>query len=387
MSRSLHFVGSLPPSLAPDAEAALRTAFTVADQWPVTAVPCDSDPVWIIDYLRSLADRTTESGEPVFTVVRPGDYRDYASMRVYGMAQTRTGGRVTLQPEHVSMNRVENVRSTIELFRKLRAEDPGRAQLRHQISLPSPLDLALFVFFGPPYDLDDPTPRLRQALRHPSRALAALRHLPVFNQAALDEITDLCATDAFDIVFQYETPAVLVALGLTPRPARRRVASLLAAHTAHVLTSAPATAKFVLHLCHGDLGNVALVTPHDLGDAVLYLNDLARRLRRAGRPLPAVHIPAAHGDQPPSTDPAYYHPLHALDSGYALVAGITAEHHSDAAARALALFEAAAGRTCAVATSCGLGRHTAQDAIDAIDLMGALAAAPVPAARRDHAGN
>lgn len=375
MPRALHFVGSLPSEIAPDEEAAMRWILSHTGPQQLTALPCDADPIWIIDYLNSLQNVTTDHGTPVFETAEPGEYHSYDTMRVYRLAHDPyRRGHVLLKPEHVSMHRVAKTRSVIELFRKIRAENPALAQLPYQISLPNPLDLALFVFVGPPFSPTKRSPRLWQALRRLPRLLTALNLLPVFSDATRREVTELCATDSTDIVFQFESPAVLLALDLTPSFLRPRVAALLARQVAELFASLPPAAKLIVHLCYGGLGKKSLIAPKNTSSHVLFLNALATQLRQLARPLPDVHLPIAHGDRAPSTDPAFYAPLNQLDKGYRLIAGVAAEHFPEDSDTALRLFEQATGAPAlAVAAACGLGRHTADDAEKAVQLMSVLA--------------
>lgn len=374
-ARRLHFVGSLPPQIATDAEAAIRWFLTQAGELPLTAVPCDADPVRIIDYLVGLAKVRTEHGNPVFETAVPGTYRSYDTMGVYRLALDPIAkGVVTLRPEHVSMNRVDRTRSVIELFRGIRAENPNWAHLRHQISLPSPLDLALFVFTGPPFSPTKRLPKTLQALPKLGALLTALRHVPVFAEAARREVAELCATDASDIVFQIETPAVLIMLSMTPKPLRPLVTRLLARHLARFLASLPSTAATILHLCYGDLGHQPLMPPKDITIQVNFLNALADHLRATGTPLPEAHLPVAHGDHAPSTDPAFYVPLLRLDRDYSVIAGVAAENHPEASRDAFCHFETFADRgDLTVATACGLGRRDPSQAGKAVNLMHTLA--------------
>lgn len=126
------------------------------------SLPCDLDPNWVIAYLRDLA------GREAFEIKRAGEYADYDDMRRYGV---RRGRR--LRPDDVSMRRADRLRKIVDEFRALRAERPEIADTRLQISLPSPLDLAIFVFAGRPW--------------------LSLRYLPVFTQAVVDEVADLAA--------------------------------------------------------------------------------------------------------------------------------------------------------------------------------------------------
>lgn len=311
----------------------------------LTALPCDLDPDWIVAYLRTLAER------PAFEIKRSGDYADYEDLRAYGV---RRGHR--LGPSDVSMDRADRLREMLEEYRALHAERPELADVRLQISLPNPLDLALFAFQGRPW--------------------LALRHLPVFTQATVDEVTALTAVAGQDIVWQLETPSVLAGMDMAKRlPGGRHLAArLLARQVAGVLARLPADAAVILHLCYGNLGNTEFVAPRDLGPAVDYLNLLAAALRRHDRPLPPVHIPAAYGAHPPPQHAEFYRPLRRLDRDWNVIAGIAAAADPDAGTKSLKLLETAADRQAyAVATACGLGRHSADQAEKAVEAM-ALAA-------------
>jgi methionine synthase II (cobalamin-independent) len=202
---------------------------------------------------------------------------------------------------------------------------------------------------------------------------AALRHYGVFRDAVVREVAE--AHDRFgdELVFQLEAPTVLVGLWSVPDAVRPAVARVLARQVAGVLTRLPADAKVVLHLCYGDLAHISLVRPTSLKPAVLFLNSLAPLLRR-GRP--AVHIPAAFGDQPPPTDDRFYEPLTRLDAEYPLYAGVVDHRDPDVSRTALSLFEAASGRPAeAVSTACGLGREPLAMATRAVAVCRTLTAA------------
>lgn len=311
----------------------------------LTTLPCDLDPDWIVAYLRTLAER------PVFVVKRPGEYTGYEDMRTYGV---RRGHK--LRPADVSMDRKDALRKTLEEFRALRAERPELAGVRLQLSLPNPLDLAIFVFEGRPW--------------------LSLRYLPVFTQAIVDEVTTLTAVVGQDVVWQLEAPSVLVGMDMAKRlPGGRALAArLLARQVAGLLTRLPADAPMILHLCYGNLGNTELVAPRDLGPAVEYLNLLAPALRRRGRPLPPVHIPAAYGAHPSPRTEEFYRPLRRLDREWRVIAGIATATDPEGSAESLKLLEAAADREAyAVATACGLGRHTVEQAEKAIEAMAVAA--------------
>ncbi|MEV0398820.1 hypothetical protein [Actinoallomurus sp. NPDC050550] len=343
----MHFVGSLPPDLCGSPQQAMRWIVDQADGHRLTTLPCDIDPNWIVAYLRNLAER------PAFEIKRPGEYADYEDMRTYGV---RRGHE--LRPADVSMNREDRLRQILEEFRALRAERPELADVRLQFGIPNPLDLAIFVFSGRPW--------------------WSLRHLPVFAQAAVDEVTALTADAGQDVVFQLETPAVLIGMDMARRlPGGRTFAArLLTRQVAGLLARFPANAEMILHLCYGNHRNTELVAPRDLGPAVEYLNLLAGALRRRGRPLPPVHIPAAYGAHPSPKTEEFYRPLRRLDPEWKVIAGVAAATDSEGSAESLRLVEAAAGREVyAVATACGLGRHTVEQAEKAVEAMAAAAGA------------
>ncbi|MCO5998234.1 hypothetical protein [Actinoallomurus rhizosphaericola] len=345
----MHFVGSLPPDVCGTPRQAMEWITDQVGDHRLTALPCDVDSDWIVAYLRTIAER------PAFEVRRPGEYTGYEDMRRYGV---RRGHR--LRPADVSMEREDVLRRMLEDFRALRAERPELADVRLQLSLPSPLDLAIFVFEGRPW--------------------LSLRHLSVFTQATVDEVTAFTPVGGRDVVWQLETPSVLVGMDMAKRlPGGRSLAArLLARQVAGLLGRLPAEAEVILHLCYGNLGNTELVAPRDLGPAVTYLNLLAPALRRHGRALPPVHLPAAYGAHPSPVTEEFYRPLRRLDPEWRIIAGIAAAADPEGGAESLRLLETAAGRRAySVATACGLGRHTVDQAEQAVAAM-AVAADTAP---------
>jgi hypothetical protein len=348
MSRHSHFVGSLPPDLCGTPRQAMQWIIDHGRDHRLTAVPCDLDPNWIVDYLRARAERAA------FELTRPGEFTGYEDMQAY---RVRRGHR--LRPEDVSMDRSDLLWKILEDFRALRAEHSELAGMRLQISLPNPLDLAIFVFATRPW--------------------LSLRHLPVFVQATVDEVTALTTAAGQDVVWQLETPCVLISMDMVKRiPGGRALAArLLAGQVAGLLARLPAEAAMTMHLCYGNLTNTAMFVPRDLGPAVGYLNLLADALRRRGRPLPPVHIPAAYGAHPAPRTERFYRPLRRLDPEWQVIAGVVAAADPAGGVESLRLFETAAQRRAyAVATSCGLGRHTVDAAERAARAMAAAAAAP-----------
>lgn len=364
-SRALHFVGSVPAEVSAEPEQAMRWLLDGAGGHELTALPCE-DPRWIAPWL--IDRRRVVDGDPVFEVVVDGTATRYENVPLHRVARG-----VTLKPEHVALGRVRQVAEVMPVFRTLRAAY-GRPRLRHQVSVPFPLDLALFTLASPRASVGPLTK---------ARAVAAaLRHSGVFRDALVGEVAELHDRFGDELVFQVEAPTVLVGLWSVPGAVRPALARILARQMAGVLTRLPAGAEVVVHLCYGDLDHLALVRPDSLMPAVLFLNALANLLRRAGRERPAVHLPAAFGDQPPPVGRGFYQPLTRLDAGYPLYAGVADHRDPDVSRVALGLFEAAAGRHAeAVSTACGLGREPLALATDAIAVCHALADAAYPLTR------
>ncbi|PKW18864.1 hypothetical protein [Saccharopolyspora spinosa] len=339
-SRVVHLVGSLPKDLAPDQRTRMQWVLDRSGGARLSAVPCDDDPSWIIEYLRSRAQ------VPAFEVVRDGECADYADIPVY---RVRQGHRLTI--EDVSLGRPEEVYRAVTTWREL----GGPAALPPvQASVPSPLDLAMFTLGDPP---------------------RVLRHFPVFERMIATEVAEIAHRHGpGEVVLQLESPVVLYLLHRAPRPARSAIAHLLAHQLARVIVSAPRSARWTLHLCYGDLGHVSLFGPEDLGPAVLVANALAAHLRTYGRRMPTVHIPMAHGDQPPLVDAAAYAPLHGLARGIGVIAGCVDERQPELSAKALSFAETALGqRVVGVAAACGHGRRTPTEAAFNIELARLLA--------------
>ena len=348
MSRRLHFVGSLPPELSDDHRKAMSWVLDHAGEHELVSLPRDLDPNWVINYLRGLAEREA------FEVRRPGSYDSYTDMRRYGVRRGHP-----LRPVDVSMGRAAAVREVLAEFRALRAARSDLAGTPLQVSVPNALDMALFAFAG--------------------RPLSALRYLRVFEQAVVDEVTELVAVDGADLLWQLESPSVLISMNmvrwLPGGPVV--VARLLARQVGGLLCRFPTDAAVILHLCYGDYKHTEWFSPRSLAPAVAFLNRLAVVLDRAGRPLPPVHVPCAYGAHPAPTTERFYRPLRRLDRRWRLIAGNVSEADTEASATSLRLFEEAAGRPVyAVAAACGLGRRTPDQAAQAVDAMIATAASP-----------
>lgn len=374
--RPIHLPGSLPPSITAEGpyhamDWALATSGWYLGHADLTGVPSDLDPRWIIDYLDRLARRSA------FRAIRTGDSADYDHMPIYR-------ARRAIDAYDVALQRTGELKDVIDAYRELR-ESNRRGNPRERahgplgpmpplrISLPSPLDLALFVFCGK-VDLK------RHALRTLRGTWLALKHLRKFGRAMADEVEEInryAAAEDVTLVWQLEAPSVLYAMNLVPRPLQAGVAHVLAELIASTLARVW-DFDMELHLCHGDLGHKAITggTPEQM---VTFLERLGPLLDQHGVDRPPVHLPFARGDQPPRTDAEWYAPLARLGPDWTIYAGVVDEHDPRASRIALHHVETQLGRAvAAVGPACGLGRRSVADAEDAIEGCVALCDADQP---------
>ncbi|GAA5060523.1 hypothetical protein [Nocardia callitridis] len=360
MTRHAHYVGSLPGEIISGGDLAVMRWFVENSAGkPITAIPCDLDPDWLVVYLRERAQHAD-----VFEAHKPGDYTGYGDF-----PDNRVRRGQTLRPQHVSMNRVERIGRVVENFTKLRAEHPELADTKLQVGLPNPLDVSMFVFAGRAVSGGLPVGR---AFAHANLVVRALRHLPVFVEAAITEVTEIQRRYGDLVVWQLESPFALLAMvKATQLRSRWALGPLVAQQFAGLLTRMHETgAETVVHLCYGDLAHESLLTPSTLAPAVNLLDRAARLLRQSKVPLPPVHIPCAYGPESAPLRPEFYTPLGKLDPDWQLIAGVVSPESADDSARALTLFERAAHRTSyGVATACGLGRGTVEAAKQAAATM------------------
>ena len=338
VSRRVHLVGSLPRPVAPDVQTGMRWVLDRAGSSALSVIPCDRDPFWITGYVRS------RENVDAFELVRDGGCTGYSDVPAY---RVRPGRRLAMAD--VALGRPAEAAAAVAERRRLRAEFPDLAPV--QVSVPSPLDLALFTMGNP---------------------VRALRHFAVFERMIVAEVVAIAGQYGPDeVAFQMESPAVLYLL----RHAPAAVAGVIARQLARVMLAGPDTARWTLHLCYGDLAHKSLFAPKDLKPVVLVVNALAQRLARYGRKMPAVHVPMAHGDQPPPEEASAYAALRDLVRGVDVIAGCVDERHPDLSEKALRHAEDALGqRVAGVSAACGYGRRTPAEAGANLDLACRLAA-------------
>jgi len=274
---------------------------------------------------------------PDVELVRDGDWSDYDNVAMW---RVRDG--VTLNPDNIHLHYALAFENSFPSFRVLR-ERYGRPDLRFQVGIPAPIDLALYSFgdaaFADPAILDACT-------------AATVRQIEKVFERGGDEV-----------VFQLETVVALVAVAQADDNAQPAVAEQMAGTLLDVAARAPERARFGAHLCLGDFHHKAYGKMRDVRPLVLLANALAARWPE-GRVLEYIHAPFAAAKEPPIADESFYAPLSslALPEDVRFVAGFLHESLDTAAHRELlARIERLTGREVDVAAACGLGRRDSDE--------------------------
>jgi hypothetical protein len=252
-------------------------------------------------------------------------------------------------PQHVSLGYDGFFRCSYPRFKQLAAER-GLAHLKFQMGIPTGFAMG-FAF---------------------ASALDWLRYTNAFNTVLAREVNRMLEDAGDDLVVQIELPAEVYAASILPGPlmglSLRPLYDLLG-------KIRPAT-QIGIHLCLGDFHNEAIVHPKTLDKLVAFSNRMVAGWPSAQR-LAYVHYPFAEGAIAPRTDAAYYRPLRdiRLPAQTHFVAGFVHEGLSlEENKRLLDTIEQARGQVVAVASSCGLGRRSPDDARKVLELTRQLAA-------------
>jgi len=180
-------------------------------------------------------------------------------------------------------------------------------------------------------------------------------------------------------VFQIETPASL-SVSLLPQdqlpPSLQP--EILGKSIANLAAQAPAGACFGVHLCLGDLAHESRGQLANRKPSVDLANAIAKNWPQ-GRTLEYIHEPIAAGQYPPLLDKATYEPLNSLSlpKNAHYIAGLVQEKASaDDQKQVLNWVESFVpdGIKVGIASACGLGRRTAEEAQHLAQHMAELAA-------------
>jgi hypothetical protein len=293
---------------------------------------------------------------PDVEIVRDGDWSDYEHL-----AQWKVRDGHTLDPANLRTHYALAFRNSYPSFRILR-ENHGRPDLRFQVGIVAPIDLAIYAFG--------------------EAAFADPSILDAWQVATVRDIAAIHAEAGDDVVFQLETVVALVAIAQADDDAQPPVASQMAETMLDTVRRSPAGARFGIHLCLGDFHHTAYGAMRDVRPLVLLANAIA-----AGFPddrvLEYVHAPFAAAKEPPIEAESFYEPLRelALPDDTRFIAGFLHESlDTEAHRELLARIERLAGREVDVAAACGLGRRDSdEEAFEQMRETAALLGEPTPA--------
>jgi hypothetical protein len=274
---------------------------------------------------------------PDVEILRDGDWSDYEQV-----AQWKVRDGHTLDPANLRMHYALAFRNSYPSFRVLR-ENHGRPDLRFQVGIVAPIDLAIYAFgeaaFADPSILDG------------------------WQVATVRDIAEIHAEAGDDVVFQLETVVALIAIAQAPDEAQPGVAAQMAETMLDTIRRSPAGARFGIHLCLGDFHHTAYGEMRDVTPLVLLANAIA-----AGFPddkvLEYVHAPFAAAKEAPIEAESFYEPLRDLElpDDTRFIAGFLHESlDTEAHRELLARIERLVGREVDVAAACGLGRRDSDE--------------------------
>ncbi len=327
MSRRAHLVGAWPGRNPEHAmETALNHLAPFLDR--MSDGETGDRSLWVT------AGIDTFRANPDVEMVHDGGWTSYEDMALWTVKDGHS-----LDPDNITLHYRNAFERSYPAFRVLR-ERFERPDLRFQVGIPAPMDLAVYTF-GP------------AAFGDPSIVGACAA-------ATLREISEIHAIAGDDVVFQIETVLALVAAAREPDPAAQaEVARQFAGGLVDFVSGAPDGTHWGIHLCLGDFHHRAYGNMTDTGALVALCNELAVNWP-SGCTLDYIHVPFAAAAEPPVDDEAFYAPLSDLDlpDDVRLIAGFLHEKLDHQAHRdLLARIEGYVGREVDIAAACGLGRR------------------------------
>jgi len=274
---------------------------------------------------------------PEVELVQDGDWSDYEHV-----ARWRVRDGVTLDPEKIRFHYAPAFENSFPSFLVLR-ERYGRPDLRFQVGIPLPLDVAVYGFG--------------------EAAFADRSILEACTVATVRDMQRIHEQGGDDVVFQLETVIGLVAVAQAPDEGQQGTAEQMAGAMIDVARRMPEGTRFGMHLCLGDFHHTAYGNMRDVRPLVLLANAIAAGWPE-GRVLEYVHAPFAAAKEPPIPEESFYEPLRdlALPADTRFIAGFLHEKlDTDAHRELLARIERLTGREVDVAAACGLGRRDSDE--------------------------
>lgn len=323
--RQVHLVGTIP---AESMESALQLVSTTVGDVTTDWLP-DGETGARKDWIGRLIESL--KSHPDLELVRDGDWSDYETTPAYKVKKGHSFDYVELDYFHYfeeSWPKFQEVRSEL-----------GRDDLTFQVGIPGPIDLAFAAFgFNP---------------------VQGLRHVRPFEDATLRDITKIHQLAGDQVIYQVEIPIEVEIANRIPKRARKVGAGRLASRVLRLVQRSPHDTRWGFHLCVGDSNNTAFSRLEDTTTLVHLANALLAGFPK-GRSLEFIHLPLAHGSEPPTLDDAFYEPLRELDvpDDVRLIAGFAHEAQSlEDQLQLRELLEVKVSRRVDIAASCGLGRR------------------------------
>ena len=331
--RGVHLVGSVPLR---DAEAVFATTTSILGG-RLRRIP-DGETGVRSNWIRWQGDFLERS--PQVEAVPPDTtaYAPRSSMRL----------RPGVSPDEIafeSLGYFDAARTSHAVFSRLQRETVIPANVRFQVSLPTPI--ATITSFFPPRD---------QAAAEPAYERALMREL--------DQILETIPHDElaiqWDVAIEF---AILEGVNRGYLTGRTNVMELLVDRLIRLGNRIPSAVQLGYHLCYGDLGHRHFKEPEDTTTLVAVANSVSAGV---ARPINWIHLPVPRNRD----DAAYFAPLRALTlhPQTELYLGLIHLHDGlDGAQRRIA----AAQRAIAdfgVATECGMGRRPPETIPDLLRL-------------------
>ena len=329
---SIHYVGSYP---APSAEAALADMLTEETR---DKLYCVSDgetdrPNWVVDQINSYRHN------PAFRLVEDGNWEHYEDCPEFEIATN------DLTSADIDLHYYDHAEQSWPAFMAAR-ERVKRPDLKFQVGIPTGYDMSLFTL-GIERGMDP----------------AAIE---AFTKATVEQIEQIHNSGFGDqVVYQLETPASLsVALEFDDRAVRQG----LAKSVANLVDRSPDGTRFGIHLCVGDLNNVARKQPSDRRASVELANAIAADDAWQRHELAYIHEPiaAGHDGLPQLNERMYVHLRDLkLPEGTRYIAGMVHEEQPLDDQRAVLNMirrYLPQSQRLGIAAACGLGRRSSSKA-------------------------
>lgn len=261
-----------------------------------------------------------------------------------GVQKLRPKHKPSEMHNYLSLGYDTYFKESYAIFQRLR-EEKGLKDLKFQVGVPTGLGIT-FSMMSP---------------------MDALRYADAFNKRIAYEVNEIIKIAGDDVVIQIEVPGELAMAYKLPNfliglPMR----SILG-----LVKKITPGAQFGIHICLGDLNNLALIRAKTLNKMVLFSNELVERWSPDHK-LTYIHYPLAEGIAPPPMEADYYAPLKNihLPEGVHFVAGFVHERRNQKElGQILRQIETVRAHPVDVACSCGLGRRTTDVAETLIGLM------------------